>query len=102
MISTDVIDREFDKMIFKERIHRRLGMTSDAVTQVRHKLKAGKVVSLDYKIKLLQRSGHRFDLPLFTRKEAVELVKFVLRTSELAREMGAEYVMEKWEKSNKN
>lgn len=86
-------------MIFKEKIHRRLDMTSDAVTQVRHKLKAGKVVSLDYKIKLLQRSGHRFTLPQFTRKELVDLAKFVLNTSQLARENGAEYVVEKWEKS---
>jgi hypothetical protein len=96
MISTEIIDKEFDRMIHKERIHRKLGMDSSAVTQVRWKLKHGKPVSLDYKIKLLQRSGHRFDLPKFTHKQVVDAIKFALRTSEVAREMGAEYVMQKW------
>lgn len=101
MISTEIIEKAFEEMIFQEKIFRKLDISCDAVTQVRHKVKTGKHITLDYKIKLLQRAGYRFDYPEYTRKEMAELVKFVLNTSEKAREFGAEYLIDKWRQSRK-
>jgi hypothetical protein len=94
------IDKAFAEMIAERGIHKKLGIESNYVTQLRYKLKhpeATNGISLDTKLELLRKSGWKESSAKFSREELVDAVRFTLRQGEKAKEWGPEYIVEKWE-----
>lgn len=94
------IDEAFKKMIIQRGIHAKLGVKSGLVRTYRYNLSKGINVSSDKKLSLLIKSGWRADDLQFSRRDLVSLLNFWKRTSQQARELGPEYVIEKWEMAN--
>lgn len=101
-MNTDVIDAAFRDMISQRGIYRKLGITAGNVRNIRYNLNNAIPVSTDLKLKLLQKSGWRQDDKTYSRSDMVSLLRFYQRTSQTARDMGEEYVIEKWEQSQKH
>ncbi len=95
-MNTDIIDKAFKDMIAIRGIHNKLKIPDNRVQQYRSALKNGKTISTDLKIHLLQKTGWQQDDKTYNRKELVSLLNFWKRTSQAARDMGPEYVFEKW------
>lgn len=95
-MNTDVIEKEFEKLLAKRGIYKMLGITSGDVRNYRYKLANGEPIKLETKLKLLQKSGWRQDDVKYTTQDLVSLINFYNKTSQAARNMGAEYVIEKW------
>lgn len=95
-MNTDAIHEEFARMINTRMIGRKLGLTAAAVAAIRYKLKAGRTISIDYKMKLLQRSGWRQDERSYTYTDLVNAIRFALRQREAAQLYGPEYIAEKF------
>jgi len=96
-MNTDVVEKAFSEMINERGVHRKLRVEDNYVQQLRYKLKNGIGVSMDTKLKLLQKSGWRQDDKTYNRKDLVSLLNFYKRTSQAAKDQGPEYVIEKWE-----
>ena len=99
-INTDYIDKAFQELINQRGIHNKLGITSEKVRQHRYNLNNGQAISTDLKLRLLQKSGWRQEKQKYPREDLISLIKFTIRTSQKARDFGAEYVLEKWEKNH--
>jgi hypothetical protein len=53
-------------------------------------------ISMDLKIRLLQKSGWLQDDRIYNRKDLVSLARTILKSSQAARDHGAEYLVDKW------
>jgi len=93
----DVIDKEFKKLISQRNVGPKLGETNNYIKQLRYKDKNGIGIGMETKIRLLQKSGWKQEDGTFTRKDLVSLLNFYKRTSQAARDMGPEYVIDKWQ-----
>lgn len=96
-MDTKQIDQAFKEMIHTRGIHEKLGISSQQVRNYRQYLKDGRGVSTDLKIQLLQKAGVYTQEKTFTKRDLISLLNFYNRTSQAARDMGPEYVIEKWE-----
>lgn len=92
------IDEAFAEVVRRPGIYHQLKVKKNNVAQYRWKLKRGIHITLDKKVSILQRAGFNMQVFEFTDKDMVDLIRFVFRTSEAAREMGAEYLFEKWKR----
>lgn len=95
-MNIDAIDTAFADLIAKRGVYKDLNITMTHLKQLRYKLKHGQGISTDLKLQLLQRSGWRQDQAQYTRQDLVSLLKFYERTSQVARDVGPEYVVEKF------
>jgi hypothetical protein len=95
-MNTQEIDKAFEKMINERGVHRRLGISSANVRGMRNKISNGIAVSTGTKLKLLQKAGIRQEDRTFTRKDLVFILKFYINTSAAARDLGPEYVVDKY------
>jgi hypothetical protein len=95
-MNKDVIDKAFADLIFRRGVHQKLRIKSNYIRQLRRRLKFGAPISTDLKLRLLQKSGWIQDQAQYTLQDLVSLLKFYQRTSQAARDMGEEYVIEKW------
>lgn len=100
-MNRDVIDKAFADMIVKKGIEDKLGIDRLYVYQLRRRVRTGGSVSMAKKVELLRKAGYNLEERIYTRKDLVSLAKFVLRTSQAAREQGPEYLVEKWKASRK-
>jgi len=98
-MNTDVIHTAFETLIAERAVHTKLGISSDAVRSLRAKLKDGRGITTDRKLELLQKSGWRQDDHQYNRQDLVSLAKFILKSSAAAKEHGAQYLVDKWTKS---
>lgn len=101
-MNIEVVNTAFAGMIRKKAVHEKLGITANAVYQLRSQLKNGLNISIDKKLELLKKSGWKEEEVAYSRADLVRLVKFTLKSSAKAREFGAEYLVEKWEAENKS
>lgn len=95
-MNADSIHADFAKLISRRAIHRQLGISSGAIRMQRRRLATGGNISLDTKLKLLQRSGWRQEELAYTQKDLVAAVRFSLNSGKDAREFGPEYLVEKY------
>lgn len=95
--NTGAIDKAFKELIHTRTIYKKLRMSPGHVRTIRYNLKHGLPVSTDLKLKLLQRSGWRQDDFIYNRKDLVSLAQSILKAGTMAKEFGAEYLVEKWE-----
>jgi hypothetical protein len=97
-MNTDLLDTAFAALIKKRGVHNALGVEDNYVQQLRYKLKNGLAIRTDTKLRLLQKSGWRQDDRIYNRKDLIGFINFYNRTSQAARELGPEYVIQKWER----
>lgn len=95
-MTTQSIDSAFADLLTRRAVGKTLGISANYVAQLRHKLRTGIPVSLEKKMELLQKSGWRQGDQQYTQKDMVAAVNYALKSSKAAREMGAEYLVEKF------
>ena len=98
-MNTDEIDKAFKELINERGVHNRLGIDSNKVRQLRTRVNNNTYdspVSLDTKIALLQKSGWRQSQANYTHADLVAAVKYAIKKSAMAKEMGAEYITEQF------
>jgi hypothetical protein len=98
-----IIDQEFKKYIYTPKMYKQMRITHNHQKLLRNHLKRGISISLDKKLRLLQRAGWRSDKYSFTHSDLVLLAKFCINSTEVSRGFGPEYLVEKFvaQKMNK-
>jgi hypothetical protein len=93
---TEIINQQFAKMIGTSGIHRTLGITANHVKVLRHRIRHGQKISLDKKIKLLEKSGWDPGDRKWNDQDMIDLIKTCIRCSDAARQLGPGYILEKF------
>lgn len=96
-MNTYIIDKAFAEMIVKRNVYKDLGITSSSVRTFRYNLKQGIPISLDTKLRLLQKSGWTQPANTFTRADMISFAKTWHKANEATKALGLEYALEKWE-----
>jgi len=94
-MNTAAIDNAFHEVIHRRGIHKTAGRSLNSVLQLRWRHRHTHV-SYNTKIFYLQKAGVQMDKFLYTENDMVSLLTFYNRTSQAARNLGNEYVVEKW------
>lgn len=94
------IDKDFETLIMQRGIYKKLGLTPEEVKYLRHNIRTGKGISIEKKMKVLQKSGWQQDQAEYTRQELIGFAKFVLRSGAAAKELGVAYLFDKWKAKN--
>lgn len=95
-MNVTIIDTEFAKYIAKPGIYQQMKITHQHQKLLRYHLRKGVPISLNKKLTLLQRAGWRQDQFQYTHEDLVAALKFSLQCAQSTRNMGAEYLAEKW------
>lgn len=95
-MNIDNIHNVFEKTILMPGIYRKIGIPKNNVAQYRWKLKRGIKITIDKKLWVLQRAGYRFESLQYTDKDLVDILTFALNASQATRNMGPQYLLEKW------
>lgn len=95
-MNVHLIEKAFAELVGKPGIHHQLKIPKNNVAQYRWKLKRGKRITLDKQIRVLQKAGYRMEMFEYADKDMVEFARFILRAASSSKEMGAEYLLEKW------
>jgi hypothetical protein len=95
-MTIEIIDTAFRKMISERGSYRRMGISINYSAQLRYKTKKGITISIDLKLRLLQRTGWIPPDSRYTRREMVGAVRFCLSQGLAARDLGAEYLVDKF------
>lgn len=93
------IHEAFCEMIQQPLIQRRMRISGHHARYMRWRIRHGKKISLEIKLKYLQRAGWRLDQFKYTHDDLIDLVRFVIKTGDRARQFGPSYIVEKWEKA---
>jgi len=92
----DILEREFRKELKTRKGHQPMGMTVGAKQQFKLTLKRGKEVKHTTMRKYLRQAGYRIDETGYSEKDLLDLIKFVLASSQFSRQLGPEYLLEKF------
>lgn len=95
-MNLELIDQEFYKAISQVGAHKKMGITYTHRKVLCHQVRRGKYISLDKKIRLLQRAGWRSDAFQYQRMDLLDFAKFILKTSAASKAHGPEYLLEKF------
>lgn len=95
-MNIEKVHAAFKETIAIPGIYHKLNIPKNNVAQYRWKLKRGVNITLNKKLWVLQRAGYRLESFQFTDKDVIEAIRFVINVSQTTRNMGAEYVFEKW------
>lgn len=95
---TDIthINRLFETAIAQPGIHKKLGITAKSVRMMRYNYKRWGRVRIERRVWVLQQLGIKLEAYQYTKTDMVELLKYYQRCSQAARELGIEYVVEKF------
>lgn len=96
---TQTIHDAFAEMIRKPAVHHSLNISGTHSRLMRWRVRHNFGISIDTKIKYLQRAGYRLDQFQYTDADLVSLINFTLRSGIQAKEFGPAYILEKWKKA---
>lgn len=99
-MNTDLVDIEFRKMIMVSGAYKKLGISHQHQKLLRNHLKRGLSISIDKKIRLLQKMGWRSDQFIYSRIDLVNFANFIFTQGSSAKSLGAEYLLEKFQITN--
>jgi hypothetical protein len=100
-MNLEQINKIFAEVINRPGIYHQLNIPKNNVAQYRWKLKRGIHITVDKKLSVLQRAGYNMQAFEWTDKDLVDAIRFALRQGDAARQMGAEYLFEKWKNPGK-
>jgi hypothetical protein len=92
----DIVTREFLKELKNRKGHNPMGMTVGAKQQFKLHIRRGKEVKHITMRKYLRQAGYRINDEGFSENDMLEAIKFTLSSSEFTRQLGAEYILEKF------
>jgi hypothetical protein len=95
-MNIEKVHNAFKEVIGKPGIYHKLNIPKNNVAQYRWKLKRNVYITIDKKLWVLQRAGYRLESFQYTDKDVVEAIRFAISASQVTRNMGAEYLFEKW------
>jgi hypothetical protein len=95
-MNIDIVDKEFRRVIMISGAYRQLKISHQHQKLLRNHLRRGINISMDKKIMLLQRYGWQNDQYIYTQKNVVDIIAFVLKSSEAAKLHGPQYLLEKY------
>jgi len=95
-----VIDKAFNDLIGQSGVHNTLRVTAGHIHTMRYNLKKGIHISLEKKLRLLQRTGWRQPDTRYTQADLVDLLKFYSRCTTDTRKLGPQYIVEKWKQAS--
>jgi len=98
-MNIEKVHSAFKEVIATPGIYHKLNIPKNNVAQYRWKLKRNVNITLDKKLWVLQRAGYRLESFQYTDKDMVAAIRFVINASQATRNMGAEYLYEKWRKA---
>lgn len=104
-MNVGIIHTEFERVVNLRGINHKLGVSKSVVAQYRWKLKLGINITLDKKLRVLQKAGCRLEVYEYTDADMVKAIEYTLKASQHTRAMGAAYLLEKFkqcERSNKS
>jgi hypothetical protein len=95
---TDIskINKLFETAIAQPGIHHKLGITAKSVRMMRYNYKRWGRVRIERRVWVLQQLGINIEAYQYTKKDMVDLLNYYQRCSHAARELGNEYVVEKF------
>ena len=104
MTDIAIINRLFETAIAEKAVYRKLGITARTVASMRYNYKKHGRVRMEKRLWVLQKLGYDINAYSYTKANLVELLKFYNRCSQAARDLGPEYVAEKFidQLTNKN
>lgn len=92
----------FSEVVNTRGIYNVLGVPKNNVAQYRWKLKRNIHITLDKKLYVLQKAGYRVEQFQYTDAHLLDIVKFTIKAAQNTRDMGAEYVLDKWKLVQEN
>lgn len=92
----DAVERAFAKLIKDQRGHHSMKMTGGNKQQFRLKYRRGTFPKKTTMKKYLVQAGIRIDDTGYSSQDMIEAIKFAIGNNEFARQLGAEYIFEKW------
>lgn len=98
-INLSAIDRAFDEVIVRRGIHRVAGRSLPSVLRLRYRHRHFGNVSYNTKLFFISKAGVNMEAYQYSQSDLVSLLQFHERTSGMAREFGAAYVIEKWKQT---
>ena len=95
------INKSFEKLLDKGgdgvALRKKIKMSAAQAATYRHDINTDSPISLEKKIIWLQRAEIKIaDEKQFTKKDLVAVANLVIKSSKAAKEMGAEYIVEKF------
>jgi hypothetical protein len=99
-MNPDVIDIEFRKAILVTGAYKQMGISHQHQKLLRNHLKRGIQISIEKKIRLLQKTGWRSDQFIYSRTDMVNFAIFILKQGSSAKTLGGEYLLDKFEITN--
>lgn len=101
-MNIEKVHAAFKEVIATPGIYHKLGIPKNNLAQYRWKIKKGINVTLNKKLWVLQRAGYRLESIQYTDADVIAAITFALNASQATRNMGPEYVFEKWKTSIAN
>jgi hypothetical protein len=98
-INISAIDKAFQQVLYQRGIHKLVGRSLNSVLRLRYRHRHYGNVSYNTKLFYIRKAGIPMDGYEYTLADLVSLLQFNERTSGMAREFGAAYVIEKWQQS---
>lgn len=96
MTDISTINRLFEKAMAEPAVHRKLGITAKAARMMRYNYKKHGRVRIERRIWVLQQLGINLNAYEYTKTDLINLLKFYNRSSQAAKDLGVEYVVEKF------
>ena len=90
------IEKAFNEVIKKRGIHAIAGRSLNSVLQLRYRHKHYGNVSINTKVFFLQKAKWPMEQYMYTQKDLVSLINFYNKSSPAAKNLGTEYIIEKW------
>jgi len=95
---TDIakINQLFEQAIAEKAVYRKLGISARAVASMRYNYKKHGRVRIERRVWVLQKLGIDINAYQFNKTDLVNLLKFYNRSSQAAKDLGVEYIAEKF------
>lgn len=101
-MNIEKIHAVFKEVISIPGIYHKLGIPKNNLAQYRWKLKRKIHITIDKKLWVLQRAGYRLESFQYTDADVIAAIRFAIDAAQSTRNMGAEYVFEKWKTTQEN
>lgn len=97
---SNLYEKFVELMSTKEGIAK-MKMPPKSVWQFKKSIKNGVSIKHSTLVKYVGNAGFHFDSSIYTRKDLVSLANFAIKLNKFGKSLGPEYVVEKWELSQK-
>ena len=95
-MNIELIHQAFECVVNERGIYHKLKIPKNNVAQYRWKLKRGIHITIDKKLSVLQKAGYRLEVFEYSDHDLIEVIKFTIKSGQVAKELGPEYILSKY------